>query len=77
MPPALRRRVEDAVRSASKGETGTAEGLRAAAEALLAEAASAAPSRETALALLAADALMTYACEATAEHAPEELGDMR
>jgi hypothetical protein len=51
--------------------------LRAAAETLLAEAAKAPLGREAALALLAADALVTYACEATAETAPERLGDMR
>ena len=34
-------------------------------------------SREDALTLLAADALMTYACEATAEGEPERLADVR
>lgn len=76
MPPALRRRVEEAVREV--GDPGSVpDALRAAAESLLAEAANAAPGRDTALALLAADALMTYACEATAEGAPEHLGEMR
>ncbi len=34
-------------------------------------------SREDALTLLAADALMTYACQATAEGEPERLADLR
>jgi hypothetical protein len=33
--------------------------------------------RETALTLLAADALVTYACEMVAETAPDQLGNMR
>ena len=76
VPPTLRRRVEEAVRSSGRGGDAP-KVLRAAAEALLAEAANAPPGREAALTLLAADALMTYACEATAEHAPERLGDLR
>jgi len=77
VPPALRRRVEDALRKTEKGASGRAERLRAAADILLAEAANAPPSRETALALLAADALLTYACESVAESSPEALGEMR
>jgi hypothetical protein len=42
----------------------------------LALAQSGPPSRETAITLLAADALMTFACEAMAEGAPERLGDL-
>ncbi len=34
-------------------------------------------SHDTALTLLAADALMTFACEAMAEAAPERLEDLR
>ncbi|MSR05545.1 MAG: hypothetical protein EXR93_00525 [Gemmatimonadetes bacterium] len=77
MPPALRRRVESAIGLPGPGAESVADTLRSAAEGLLAEAAAAAPSRETALSLLAADALMTYACEAVAELAPERLGEMR
>lgn len=51
--------------------------LRQAAEALLTAAQCAPASRDTALTLLAADALMTFACEATAESAPERLGELR
>ncbi len=47
------------------------------AETLLSEAKSAPPSRDTALTLLAADALITYACEALGEGEPERLGEMR
>jgi hypothetical protein len=46
-------------------------------ERLLAEAIGMPPSRDTAVTLLAADALMTFACEAMAEEAPERLGEMR
>jgi len=41
----------------------------AAGRALLAQARDAAPTRETALTLLAADALVTYSCQAAAEPA--------
>jgi hypothetical protein len=51
--------------------------LREAGERLLAEAESLPPGRDAALTLLAADALMTFACEAMAEEAPERLGDLR
>lgn len=44
--------------------------LRAAAAALLERAKAAPPAREAALYLLAADALITYACEADAESPP-------
>jgi hypothetical protein len=48
--------------------------LHAAAERLLREAKSGGADRTTALTLLAADALATYACEWTAEHSVEDLG---
>ena len=69
--------MEDALGIPAAGAGSVADALRSAAEKLLAEAAVAPPSRETALSLLAADALMTYACEAVAEMAPERLGEMR
>lgn len=50
--------------------------LRELAEQLLTAAKSGPPTRETALTLLAADALITFACEAVAEEAPERLGEM-
>ena len=49
------------------------EALRQAGERLLAVAIAMPPSRETAVTLLAADALMTFACEATAEFHPDQL----
>jgi len=76
MPPALRSRVEQALATNGDGPV-AADALRAAAMGLLDEAASAAAGRDAALTLLAADALMTYACEAAAEGQPERLGDMR
>lgn len=51
--------------------------LREAGRHLLAQAIAMPPSRDAAVTLLAADALMTFACEAMAEAAPERLGDMR
>ncbi len=49
--------------------------LRRAGERLLAEAIAMPPSRDTAVTLRAADALMTFACEALAERHPEDLAD--
>ncbi len=72
MPPALRQRIEDACRPAA-GAAPVVDGLRHAAERLLAGALDAPPTRDTALTLLAADALITYACEAAAELDPERL----
>jgi hypothetical protein len=51
--------------------------LRQAGDALLAAARSGPPTRETALTLLAADALMTFACEALAEVDPDGLARPR
>ena len=51
--------------------------LRRAADGLLEEAKTGGAGRDTALTLLAADALVTFACEVTAETAPERLGDLR
>jgi len=53
-----------------------AAALRGRAEELLAEAMADAPTRDAALTLLAADALMTLACEWAAEHDPQRLGEM-
>jgi hypothetical protein len=52
------------------------ERLRQLGDGLLAQAKSAPASRDTALTLLAADALMTFACEAMAHAAPERLGEL-
>jgi uncharacterized membrane protein len=53
------------------------DALREAAQSLIEEAKSAPPTRDTALTLLAADALITWACEAAAELDPGNLGEMR
>src|SRR5207247_11074591 len=77
-PPSLRRRVEQALRAqAPKAGTPVSSALRAAADALLAEANDGDSGRETALTLLAADALVTYACEAAAEADPHSLREAR
>jgi hypothetical protein len=69
VPSTLRQRIEDAV-NAVPGDGAAADVLRSAAEALLARARNGSPGRETALTLLTADALITYACEAAADAAP-------
>lgn len=51
--------------------------LKAAGDRLLAEARSGSAARDTALTLLAADALMTLACEAMAERDPNGLAGVR
>jgi hypothetical protein len=83
VPESLRSRIQEAVVSdaaplgAPAREVGWASVLADAGAKLLARAKAMPPSREAALTLLAADALMTYACEALAEQAPERLGDLR
>ncbi len=51
--------------------------LRDLADRLLEQAKSGPPTHETALTLLAADALVTLACEAVAETDPSRLADQR
>lgn len=74
-PPSLRARLVAAGAGAAADAADVAAALRALAETLLAEAKAGPPTRETAMTLLAADALVTLACEWTAEFAPERLGD--
>jgi hypothetical protein len=50
--------------------------LEDVAERLLEEARVGLPTPDTALALLAADALITFACVALAETAPQELSEL-
>jgi hypothetical protein len=64
------------------GTSGTDEvdvppALEAVAEQLLAEAKAGPQNRDTALTLLAADTLITFACEAIAERDPGALADLR
>ena len=70
VPASLRSKVEQAVRTHGPD-------LRRAADALLEEAKQGGADRDTALTLLAADALVTYVCEWMAETAPDRLGDLR
>lgn len=53
------------------------ETLRRAAESLIMKAKSAPQTRDTAMTVLAADALVTLACEALAESDPAGLGEFR
>lgn len=83
VPESLRSRIQEAIAAHAAPLQAPAPGVELAsllADAgarLLERAEAMPPSREAALALLAADALMTYACEALAEQAPERLGELR
>ncbi len=65
-PASLRARVLQAV-GAAGSNAALADQLAAAGAQLLEQAKSGPPDHDTALTLLAADALITYACEALAE----------
>jgi hypothetical protein len=80
IPSSLRAKMEGALKTHLPAHAGApAEALRSVADALLEEAKRTGPGdgRELALTLLAADALVTYACEMTAETGPERLGELR
>ena len=74
-PELLRRRIEAALPEAEGAAEDLPGRLRAVAQWLLAEAKSGPATRETAMTLLAADALITLSCEWTAEFAPERMRD--
>jgi hypothetical protein len=74
-PESLRRRLEAALAAGAGGAGDLAARLRVVAERLLVEAKSGPATRETAMTLLAADALITLSCEWTAEFAPERMRD--
>jgi hypothetical protein len=87
-PASLRLRIQrawaeraegaDGAEGAGAGMAGALAGrLRVVAERLMAEAKAGPPTRETAVTLLAADALITLACEWTAAFDPAALGDAR
>ncbi len=79
-PDSLRERVLQAVESSISSTAPSSPlpaPLMAAAESLLQEAKSAVPTRDKAVTLLAADALVTLACELVAAENPLELGRMR
>ena len=82
IPSSLRQRMEAALDAhMPRHAASPAQSLRAVADALLEEAKRAGgaegEARGVALTLLAADALVTYACELEAETAPERLAEMR
>lgn len=79
-PPALRARIITARAACSVQRAGDQpfdEELRAVAEDLLAAAKAGPPTHDTALTLLAADALITLACEWVGETEPQRLGEIR
>lgn len=67
--------MREALAGGLEGPGTLADRLRTLAERLLDEAQDGPPIRATAMTLLAADALATYACEWLAEFAPEQLGE--
>lgn len=71
IPSALMARIDAALRDAPRG-TGLPDTLRGAADALLEEVRDGA-ARDEAVTLLAADALITFACEAVSERDPAAL----
>jgi len=82
VPESLCARILEAVVGAGKHATDDANGvtipaaLRSLADMLLEEARVGPPTHDTAITLLAADALVTYACEAAAELGPETLAGL-
>jgi hypothetical protein len=77
-PASLRQRIEGALSGAGADLTGSPAGrLQAVAERLLQEAKVGPATRDTAMTLLAADALITLACEWTAEFDPAGLRQAR
>lgn len=80
VPVSLRERIIAALRNgrAVRLPSGQiAETFRLAGEGLMLESRTAPSTYDTAMTLLAADALITYACEALAEQEPEKLAELR
>ena len=78
VPESLRAVMVDAVKGGrAEGRKGgnVSEQLQCAGEELMLEAKSALPNGDSAMTLLAADALITYAQEALAELEPERLAE--
>ena len=75
-PPGLRKVIRDAVAAAEHHDDEAVAVLQRAGQALLAEAI-AAGERGDALKLLAADALITYACERVAASEPQRLAGLQ
>ncbi len=77
-PEPLRARLHVALRDTlPAARSPLPDQLRAVAESLMNEARHGPPTRDTALTLLAADALVTLACEYVADHEAERLGELR
>jgi hypothetical protein len=82
VPESLRARILEVVVGGGKRETDAASGatipdaLRSLADLLLEQARTGPATHDTAITLLAADALITYACEAAAELGPEMLAGL-
>ena len=79
VPESLRERIVEAVAGGrAEGRKGgrTADQLRRIGEELMHEAKSDPSTHDTAMKLLAADALITFACEAVAEQQPEKLAEL-
>ncbi len=77
-PASLRARVLEAMASnpVPPSPLPLLQRLEALAETLMEEGRSGPPTHDTAMTLLAADALITYACEVVAEQEPEKLGEV-
>lgn len=73
MPPELRRAVDIALDQAPAAVDGPVEDRLAAAGLAALSRVAGASQRSTATELLAADTLLTYACEAAAEAGPEAM----
>jgi hypothetical protein len=76
-PESLRGRVLAAMRDHAAQLEATKDTMRNVADALLDEAKSGPPDHGTALTLLAADALVTFWCEATAEADTGALAELK
>ncbi|UCG85636.1 MAG: hypothetical protein JSW71_17155 [Gemmatimonadota bacterium] len=75
-PASLRSRILQAACGGALPGTLSPETLRKMARRLVEEAKSGPPSHDTAMTLLAADALITFSCEVVAEQQPERLAAM-
>jgi len=75
-PLSLRTRILRAIRSAHTSDSSLRETLEEVARDLLEEAKSGPPNHDTALTILAADALITYSCELAAETEPQTLAEL-
>lgn len=76
-PESLRDLILDEARATPTSRSPIPEALKDLGERMMEEAQSAPPTHDTAMLLLAADALMTFAVEAVAESDPEQLMEMK